>query len=676
MRSEGEGRAVDFMIAGSLAVFPLLPTGPTYFGLSWPWALEAFLLSVVAVGLVLVATQRSGVRAASSSHPGGAESVRLVRRGYLVWLVPVAAATVVGLLEKNPLDGVLLRVETNDLFGRLARPMDQAADPFYPLRVGLTYLEGGLVFWLLSAVLTRTRRPWRRIRSALDGCVLGVALVSIIAIIQYATRANLLTYWVRANPGLTRTNATLDDPNALASFLVLGIGLAAGVAWSTRGGGAGWRRQLSATVTTALASGALVTTVSRAGWAALMLAAVVFATTAPERLFARRAVARAIRLVGRSAAVLLIGAVLLWAIALAATPKREASLPATPWQAAVQTVDPRESLEAVLKGRLLLWRAALERARADWPLGGGLGSFPGFAATYPGSAGPENAHNYFLQVLAEGGVLGLAGLGVLLATIALAVGHRSRERGRRRGRLALGLSVGLSAFVLTWLTGHPMLTLSNQLWFGCVLAVGLAAIEPTRTAAPANARDSVLVTWALGRAWVPSVVAVTLIVLVPRAFAEAHAGSLVSHAAGVYAWEQIPASGSAQGETRFRWTKGSAAFREPVRGTVLTVPLSVSRPDLATQRVELRVAIEGVPTAPVTLLRNGWQTLTYDLVALLGEGQLRAHRTITVTFVVNPTFVPARVGSSDDWRELGVGVGTFRWSGPTPEIAAAGRGPS
>jgi hypothetical protein len=55
---------------------------------------------------------------------------------------------------------------------------------------------------------------------------------------------------------------------------------------------------------------------------------------------------------------------------------------------------------------------------------------------------------------------------------------------------------------------------------------------------------------------------------------------------------------------------------------------------------------------------------------------LRSHRTVTVTFVVNPTFVPARVGSSDDWRELGVGVGTFHWSGPTPEVAAAGRGPS
>jgi O-antigen ligase len=492
MGSDAKDRIVDFVIAGTLAVLPLLPAGPAYLDLRWPWALEAVFLLVAALGVAFLATHRLPADAASAR---GGESVRLVRRGYVTWLIPVAAATLIGLLERNPLDIALFSVETDDLIGRLAQPMHQAADTLYPLRVGATYLEGGLAFWLLSAALRRTSQPDRRIAAATHGCLVGVALVSVIALVQYATRSHLLPYWVRANPGLTRAHATLDDPNALASFLVLSIGLAAGVAWSARPAQPAQQRWadwgLVALLTTALACGALVTTVSRAGWLALAMAGIVCAVSLPERLFSASAQARSVRLAARGAVLLLIGAVSLWAVALVFTPKQSGSgLPATPVQALVQTVDPRESLDTVLKGRLLLWQAALDFAGANWPLGAGVGQFPRLYRGYPGSAGAENAHNYFLQVLAESGVVGLAGLTVLLTTIVLALRFRSPERGLRQGRLAAGLSVGLLAFVLTWLTGHPMLNLSNQLWLACVLAVGLAALEPHESAARAVGQGS------------------------------------------------------------------------------------------------------------------------------------------------------------------------------------------
>ena len=475
LSSPVEDRVMDFLIAASLAILPLLPAGPAYLGLDWRWALEAFFWAVVAAGLAVAVIRRLRVGIAGSRQ---SESVRLVRRGYVTWLIPVAAATLIGVLERNPLDLVLFSVETDALVSRLTGPMHHVADPLYPLRIGLTCFEGGLAFWLLSAILPRSGHAARRLRLAITGCLMGVGLVSGIAIVQYITRANLLAYWVRANPDLTRAHATLDDPNALASFLVLSLGLAAGVAWSSWRGWADWRRQLGALVVIVLACAALVTTVSRAGLLALVIAAIVCAASLPEPLLASVPRARMVRLITRGVAALLIGAVLLWAAALAVMPERTDSLsPATPWEALVQTVDPRESLDRILKGRLLLWQAALQFASDNWTLGAGLGQFPRLYSSYPGSAGGENAHNYFLQVLAEGGLVGLAGLCVLLVTIGLAIRPPGREGGASRGRLAFGLSVGLLAFVLTWLTGHPLLTLSNQLWLACVLALGLAALE-------------------------------------------------------------------------------------------------------------------------------------------------------------------------------------------------------
>jgi O-antigen ligase len=467
----GRDRSVDVLIAGSLLIAPLLPKGPTYLGLDWPWALEIFFLSVAALGFVLVAGRR---RDASPDLGGGvAPSIRLVRRGYATWLIPLAAAMVIGLMARIPADWAFFTVEVEGLAGRLVRPMHLAAEPFYPLRVGLTCLEGGLAFWLLSAALRQTDQPRRRVHLALVGCGAGVILVSAIAIVQYLTRANLHAYWIRMNPDLTRAHATLDDPNALASFLVLGIGLAVGVAWSSERWTA--RRVVSA-LAALLAGVALMTTVSRAGWFALAISAVAIAATLPGAAFASRARVRLVRMAGRGVTVFAVTALLLWSLALTVTPKHvDLAAPETPWQALVQTLDPRESVDRMLKGRLLLWRASLDFAREHPVLGLGLGQFPRLYASYPGSHGAENTHNFFLQVLAEAGLIGLAGLCTLLMSIGVAVVGFRRGLSRSRARLLVGLALGIQAFVLTWMTGHPLLTLSNQLWLASVLAVGLAA---------------------------------------------------------------------------------------------------------------------------------------------------------------------------------------------------------
>jgi O-antigen ligase len=468
-------RAGDFVVAGSLALFPLLPTGFTYLGQWRPWALEGFFLAVVAVGIVLLAPHRRDPRASPTLDVSG-EPVRLVRLGYLTWLIPVVAAMFIGLMERTPFDWAFLHVEAEGLLLRLTRPMHQVADPFYPLRVGLTYLEGGLAFWLLSAAFKCTSQPDRRIRLAIYGCLVAIGLVSTIAILQYFTRANLLEYWVRANPTLTRSHSTLDDPNALASFLVLGIGLAGGATWSAGHGWADWRRFAGPLILLGLACGALVTTVSRAGLAALVIAPVVILI---GRWVAERwSRARTAGFVPRKVIAMILGGLVLGTAALVLIPKRDASaLPSSPVEAVLHVLDPRRPLDRSLEARLNIWKAAVDFGTKEWPLGIGLGQFPRLYSSYPDSDGPENAHNFFLQVFAESGLLGLAGFSVFLGTIAAAFRTGSQTRTPAQRALATWLAVGLLAFVLTWVTGHPLLNLSNQLWFASVLAVGLAALK-------------------------------------------------------------------------------------------------------------------------------------------------------------------------------------------------------
>jgi O-antigen ligase len=99
----------------------------------------------------------------------------------------------------------------------------------------------------------------------------------------------------------------------------------------------------------------------------------------------------------------------------------------------------------------------------------------------PGSDGPENAHNFFLQVLAESGVVGLVGLIALLAAVGAALVALLRQSDVAEARLAAGAAVGVIAFVLTWTTSHPLLSLSNQLWLAAVLAVTTVVVVRRRS---------------------------------------------------------------------------------------------------------------------------------------------------------------------------------------------------
>jgi O-antigen ligase len=137
---------------------------------------------------------------------------------------------------------------------------------------------------------------------------------------------------------------------------------------------------------------------------------------------------------------------------------------------------PQASSVYATRVRVDMGKVALAVAGSHPWFGVGLGRFqtastafitPELIAYFPPAALGENAHNNFLQILAE---LGVSGLAAFLWWIAPPL--RATWRTARRGRPELvGLTTGVSAFLLTCLAGHPLLSPPITLSF--LLAVGV-----------------------------------------------------------------------------------------------------------------------------------------------------------------------------------------------------------
>jgi len=126
---------------------------------------------------------------------------------------------------------------------------------------------------------------------------------------------------------------------------------------------------------------------------------------------------------------------------------------------------PQASAAYAARVRWDMGRVALEVARAHPLAGVGLGRFqqasrpfipPAVAAYFPPAAAGENAHDNFLQVLAE---LGLPGLAAFVWFSVGPVVRAWREIGTRRAEAETVASVaGATTFLVTCLAGHPLLS--------------------------------------------------------------------------------------------------------------------------------------------------------------------------------------------------------------------------
>jgi O-antigen ligase len=130
---------------------------------------------------------------------------------------------------------------------------------------------------------------------------------------------------------------------------------------------------------------------------------------------------------------------------------------------------------------------ALHMTAAHPLLGVGIGHFqsesrawiaPDLIQIFPPAAAGENAHNNFLQVMAEVGIPGALAFVWMLAT-PLVLGWRS-IRINRASPEVVALWLGASAFLFTCLAGHPLLAPQVLMTFFLALGLMRGLAEPDK----------------------------------------------------------------------------------------------------------------------------------------------------------------------------------------------------
>jgi O-antigen ligase len=246
-----------------------------------------------------------------------------------------------------------------------------------------TFVQLLAMAWLVWES-TRTEQEQRQL---LHAYVAGSVVASAATLIRYAQGRQ--TYWLRyAAAGF--------DPNDLALTIALAIPMAFYIARCARAPMAWFHRAAIAVI-----CAAILLTGSRMGLIAALLGFTYMLWTWRGADPAQRA----------SAAVLLAG-LLLGAVffAPAATRARIATLPG-------------ELTAGTLHNRTQIWKAGLKALKRHPIVGAGSGAYPDAVRPWlgvPGRAGHEYvAHNTFLSVLVETGVIGFSVYALLLLVLLL-----------------------------------------------------------------------------------------------------------------------------------------------------------------------------------------------------------------------------------------------------------------
>ena len=659
--ADTQSRRFDLLLAVVLAGYPLLPSGPQYFGL--PPANYSLIGIAMFAAIWVAARVREPRRseAAGSQQPG-----RQLVWAWGAFTVVVTGAAFVGVSTENDFSSPVFWAHLREVPTDLLRPMSMVAEPMYPVTAWLVFLQGAFAFAFVRDLCLRASNPRRRARTALYGWLTGYGCVAGFALFQYVTRFQLHPYWVRINPGLVRSHSTFEDPNVLAAYLILGLGGILGFAWFCRTAAQPVGLWLS--VLGLLGGAALYTTVSRSAWVGLPLAVILIAAFAPRTWVAASVHGRRYVRVGAMACLVgvlvIVGTVVITRVFVPTNPA--GFQPASPLQAAFRTLDPTVALTDVFSSRLSWWGAAA-RMFADQPLVGvGLGRYPRLVPEYAGAGvPPENAHNVFLQILAETGLIGFAGLVLLVGTVfaSLAASGSSRTEDVA---IARGALLGVTAFLVTCLSGHPLLLASGQVVLATMLAAVLVAADGSRSPSPhsttlrphghpmANA-GSWLPTWKNAAA----VVAGLGLLWYPAAALGHGARAWDKPSPWGYSWGLFPEE-VAVGSGPFRWTGERAIVDLAIPPAVRSLELRIAAPSPIRSGRTVEARLQMGDRVEVHMFRTAEPATVFLDV---DQGNVPDERRMRLIIDVEPALIPSEEGASDDVRRLGLQLFPPVWRG-------------
>ena len=424
-----------------------------------------------------------------------------------------------------------------------------------PMPAALLFIEGLVVFLLTTDLCAGN--PERRVQAlrmmaagAAGAAALNVTRILTVSLAREDPWSVFVVYFTQL-----RVRVQYGDVNGAGSYFAMMLLIAAGLASRSRA---------FAIVSGLLIAAGLWVSGSRVALAAAFLAAAGWAL-ASQRLgvVGRRTIAA-----GGALLILVAAGVWLW--------------------------HPRASVGEIKRAfgiRMELAEVAVELTATEPVFGVGLGRFTSLAGDYADEPlvaiqmNHENAHNNFLQVLAELGIIGAA---LFIATIAL--GYRELMRANSAFGPTAGLLAGLTVYLLTCLGSHPLLV--NGAAYPFWIALGLAA-APMRVVSPMERR------WRLTGILGLVLLAATLPLRISAAVRNA---DLEGASAGLSLWQREP-DGS-----RFRYASGQSTFY--ITSSVRAVRIPLRADESVARLVDLRILLDGTEVDRIRIdAGEGWRAV-------------------------------------------------------------------
>jgi hypothetical protein len=343
------------------------------------------------------------------------------------------------------------------------------------------------------------------------------------------------------------------------------------------------------------------------------------------------------------------------------------------WEVLQFSLNTHADADTILKNRLPLWHAALNMVVNQPWVGIGIGSYPFWLEFFKGENVTTflkiaHAHNYFLEIGAE---LGLIGLGLYLWLLFL-IFKTGWDATRRFGLLPFGLLTGILAFLLALLTQHALVQIEMQFLFWIPVALLVNYTGSTRQDARCPIQD------APSEPQIPNPKFQTLkhytaigmfilflfCVYIYNYITPDKMKNLVDNSVGMYKAE------SNSGYT-FRWINRIAYKKVVIRGRSFTLPILVYHSDLNQNPVNLQLYLNNDLLDNLNLTQPGWSEHQYTVPASIPtspDGTNNAVLSITVDRTWNPWQKKAGAASFWDYRRLGVGIARLRWTTPLPPV--------
>jgi hypothetical protein len=219
----------------------------------------------------------------------------------------------------------------------------------------------------------------------------------------------------------------------------------------------------------------------------------------------------------------------------------------------------------------------------------------------------------------------------------------------------LGVAGGLGAFVITCLSGHPLLLEQVAYPFWILLGLASGMVLRARDVAASKSLETAPSRLTPVGTWAAATIGILLVISIPvRVHSAARNTSFSRVAFGFYEWERDPRG------LPFRWTGGEASFYVPTGVRTVEIPLRAWNPT-PERPTSVGIDVNGTTVRELVIDHGAW---TSTVVPLPPQAPDRYWR---IDIRVAPTIQPSRLaaGIADD-RVLGVRVGEIQLT-PDPD---------